>query len=588
MKNTIKLIFLFSLILSMFAACNEEPDYIDGMVSSITQEGNDKLTETSAMEWNSALIALQENRQKMIAVLNQINNGGYTSDEYDLQNPDRLKQDVEIVINDIDHHMDSIWNTFITDTFSIINSESQGIQTFGAKKYINTSLNINSINNWLKADYKADTSNWIAKDFEVLKKDVSDLYYLNTLNDNEVIAYVENLKTNLSILENNYPTIENEVNTSPFFSAAQKTLYTEIGTEIDAMKVALNGDITLQTRDELELLTNDLAALTYFVNNNYTSPALEPKVYGEISSICELRWFSEEATTEDYAQDWVLTCDIDAAETHRWNLDQPEQGFQQIFEYTGNFDGQYHIISGMLLTKYGGVDVNRAGMFHYFLGGTIQNFALINLYINSTTTENGQGGALIGYVKPGEDGTPATIERCFVHGTKELSSQDGGFIGRTRGSIIRDCFSAVDCYKTGANTSPTNTSSFIATTITGPHTIENIINIGVSQDYVFIAGGASTNILSASGMYYDASAVGVTKEEKNAYAATTTMKIGDEGVIINLPTDQWNDLANFENFSPEVWEVRTVSTIDDTPRPYLKGFNYEAISTFIIPEFNYE
>lgn len=63
------------------------------------------------------------------------------------------------------------------------------------------------------------------------------------------------------------------------------------------------------------MINRDLNALVYFVENNYYSLPRQPRAYGEISSITELRWFSEVTTTEDYNINQVLKADIDAAET---------------------------------------------------------------------------------------------------------------------------------------------------------------------------------------------------------------------------------------------------------------------------------
>lgn len=567
----------------MLVACQKETEYIDGMITALSEVGAEEYDNVQGLRWNSALMALQANRQKMSNLYWRIENGEYTDDGYDLENPAALQEEISLVLQDIDQMIDSIWTVEVKDSFDIINNQSQGILSLGNIQYQETTDDYNSMYVWLKSDYMADTNIYVSKDFENIQGNISVLYELSLLDDNEVIQYVENIKQRFAAVETAYPSIADQVASSEFVTLAQKELYTSLGDDITQMKADLQGNITLSTSDELDLIVNDLYALTYFFDNNYTSPAIEPKVYGEISNICELRWFSEEAIADDYTVDWVLTADIDAAETHRWNLDKDWAGFKQIMEFSGNFDGGYHIISGMLLTSYGTFDQCRPGMFHYYLGGTMQNLGLVNLFVNNTSAGTGQGGSLIAYLG-GKKGVGGTVERCFVQGVKELAKQDGAFIGRIRGAVVmQDCFSIVDCNANGAAGNSGASSSFFGHIITGPHTLKNIINLGESQNNVFTGGLASTNISVAEGLYYDAAVVGQTRIESGAYA-TTTVKLSDDGVVTDLATDQWADLSAFETFSVDIWEVQTIPLFDESARPYLKGFDYDKIESFIVPD----
>jgi hypothetical protein len=35
---------------------------------------------------------------------------------------------------------------------------------------------------------------------------------------------------------------------------------------------------------------------------------------------------------------------------------------------------------------------------------------------------------------------------------------------------------------------------------------------------------------------------------------------------------------------PKLWEIKTLPLIDVYPRPYLKGFNYDALDSFLVPD----
>lgn len=579
LKYIIVSLLLFTL------ACKEDIEYIDGMIGSLTEGEKIELAEIKGLQWKSALPALFENRQNVSNLLLRIERGAYTQEGYDIENPEALKVEITQLRDQIDHCIDSIWKVEVKDSFEFIDAASQGIVSLGNMQYAATTDQYTSMYNWLKSDYKTDTNMYVTNDFDLIQNDISVLKSLSLLDANDVIAYIDDIKSRFNEVDNSYPTLADQVNISEYISLAQKELYASLSDNISALELDMNGNITLSTSDQLANIESDLMSLTYFFDNNNTSPAIKPLVYGQIRNICELRWFSEEATADDYAQDWLLMADIDASETHRWNLDADGAGFQPIKEFTGNFDGGYHMISGMLLTAWGAFDQCRPGMFHYYLGGTMQNLGLVNLFVNNTSTATGQGGTLIAYLG-GKTAVGGHVERCFVQGVKELGAQDGAFIGRIRGAVVmKDCFSVVDCNTNGEAGNKGASSSFFGHVITGPHTLKNLINLGQSKNNVFTGGLSSANIAEALGLYFDASAVGQTRIESGSYA-TTTVTLSDNGVVTDLPTEQWGGLSSFESFSSDVWEVNTISLFDESPRPYLKGFNYEGIDDFIVPDIS--
>jgi hypothetical protein len=90
--------------------------------------------------------------------------------------------------------------------------------------------------------------------------------------------------------------------------------------------------------------------------------------------------------------------------------------------------------------------------------------------------------------------------------------------------------------------------------------------------------------LTAANIYYDSESVGTTVLDRgDALYGDTPVKLSDNGVVTDLPTDQWDDLGNFTGFSSDIWEIRTVPQIDPNPRPYLKGFDYDVLEDFLTP-----
>lgn len=587
MKNKYKILsFVFIISIVLLACEDEEMRYIDPMIEGISVNVENKAFDLSTGDWGNALVGLKEQRVKLLNIQNLIATDSYSGENYSLENKEQNAQRVAAALQIIETKLDSIWNANIKSDFDAVNKNSAGIQNFGLKAYDQTSIEVTAAQEWLNAGKGESADDWAANDFKDLQSKVEVLTGLAALNDAEVIQFVNDLKDQFATMKQQYADIESEVNSSPMFSKAQKELYASLETPLSDMEVTIEENLSLSTKDQLDLINRDLHALVYFIENNYTSPAQAPKVFGEISSITELRWLSEVATEVELNGDWVLTTDIDAAETARWNLDDPDGriGFRPIITPTSiNFDGQFHIISGLYMTKIGGAeDANRSGLFTKIVDGSVRNLGLINLrMITSPEAGNGnQGGTLIGMITGS-----GSVTKCFVQGVLDgARSQTGGFIGRPQvmSGEISDCFSVV------ATSNPVNkaTSSFIGLPVAAVN-IYNCYNLGASDTEVHAIFGHGAGIfLNASGIYFDSETVGVTDLEHHSdlYSADTPVRLTDDGVTTDLPTAGWGDLSNFPGFSADTWEIRTETQFDPNPRPYLKGFNYEGIKDFIVPE----
>ncbi len=578
----IKQLTLFTFLVVALVNCSEEDiRYIDDMVFGVAANTESEIETINEGSWNSALIGFKEKRLKLLGMMDMILNDGYSGDKYKLENPTNTAQRVEESLQMVEFKMDSVWNANIKGVFDAVNKNSAGIQAFGLKTYNVKSELLASYYDWLFADSEDPSLEVTSNDLKVLQSDIEILASLAALDDDEVNQFVADIKAQYAEMKAEYADLENEVNTSPYFSKAQKALYVSLEQPLIDMETTLNENLSLDVKADLDALDRDLYSLVYFVNNNYTSPAQAPVVYGQISSITELRWLSEVAVEDDLNRDWVLTADIDAAETARWNQEDSDGrfGFRPITTTTSiNFDGQFHIISGLHMSKVGGAeDENRSGMFAKLVNGSIRNLGLINLRMTKSPGAGGgnQGGTLVGWIS-GSGG----VTKCFVEGTfVGVGSQTGGFIGRPQSMTgeISDCFSVVDTYE------PENvyTSSFIGLPVAVVNMF-NCYNLGFTTNKAIFGHGSGVT-LNASGIFYDSQVVGTTELDRggNLYTAATVVTLSDPGVTTDLPTASWGDLANFSGFSADTWEIRTEPQFDPNPRPYLKGFNYEAITDFI-------
>ncbi len=586
MKINYKILpLVFILTVALFACEDDETAHIDPMIKGIS--GN--VTETAGLltagSWNGALVGLREQRIKLLTMKTLIAAGKYSDDGYNLNDPALADKVVSETLQMVEFKIDSLWSANIRAPFDGIDTNSAGIVNLGTTAYNKANTDLAEAYAWIMEESEASSDvEFIANDFVNLQGSVEVLNGLAQLDEQSVIDYVNNLKGKFAEMKQQYADLASEVSSSPFFSMAQKQLYASLDQPLTNMETTIQGQITLATQDELDLIDRDLGALVYFTENNYTSPAQKPLIFGQISSITELRWLSEVAVAEDLNRDWVLTADIDAAETARWNQDDPNErfGFRPIIAPTSiNFDGQFHIISGLHMSKVGGAeDENRSGMFAKIVNGSIRNLGLINIRMTKSPSAGGgnQGGTLVGWIS-GSGG----VTKCFAEGTfVGAGSQTGGFIGRPQNLTgeISDCFAVVDV------TVPENpfSSSFIGLPVAVVNMF-NCYNLGFTDNKAIFGHGSGVT-LNASGIYYDSQFVGSTELDRagNLYTAATVVTLSDPGVTTNLPTADWGNLANFTGFSADTWEIRTETQFDANPRPYLKGFNYDGIKDFIVPE----
>ena len=162
----------------------------------------------------------------------------------------------------------------------------------------------------------------------------------------------------------------------------------------------------------------------------YEAPGMAENEYGEIiyqiANAGQLYWFADYVNSTNSYAAAVLTADIVVPENApNWI---PIGGSNAWSPYTGSFDGQFHVISGLKCIAEG----SYAGLFGYTdYANTIQNIGIINSYFEGAQ----YASALIGL-------SYSNIYNCYVTNTtvKSESGTAGGLVGYL-GSYINSCYS---------------------------------------------------------------------------------------------------------------------------------------------------
>ncbi|MBK0383707.1 hypothetical protein I5M32_12130 [Pedobacter sp. SD-b] len=577
MKIKYKYLPILVLIATLVWSCKkDELASVDSMLSGLNAQTLKAAEKLNASNWSTALVGLREERIKVFTRKKLIADGKYTGDRYTVKDPASAIKNADETIATVDFKIDSLWKANIKNDFDALDPKSAGIANFGLKAYETASEKFTAIYAWLKeeTDNPAATV-YTANDLDNFKLEIAVLTDLNNLKQDDVIKFVNDLKAQFNLMKQQYADLASPIASSPYFSKAQKGIYSDLNQRLNDLETIINTKLELSTKAQVDSVDRDLSALVYFVANNYVSPAQKPIIFGQIASITELRWLSEVATDDEKKNNWRLMVDIDAAETKRWNATTTHPGFQQIDNFNGTFDGQNHIINGLFMKNSQAGPNHRIGFFDN-ITGNIKNLGLVNAYVEGVSGASGQGGVLFGRM------TDGSVSNCFTTGVMERNSQSGGFFGRTAGTVnVENCFSSVDTSKPNDD-KVTNTASFIGLP-TGAMTLKNCYTTGANPDRVVFGFGAGLRLVEASGFFYDPSTVGNTNLDNNGYAKGSPVRMKDAGVTTALPTNKWDDLSNFPGFSPSMWEIKTVTEIDANPRPYLKGFNYGALKDFIKP-----
>lgn len=171
----------------------------------------------------------------------------------------------------------------------------------------------------------------------------------------------------------------------------------------------------------------------------------------QISNASELFWFSDRVKNDNEnfrSSKAVLTADITVNENvldENGNLNSDKTFIEWmpigtplvdrdiILSFSGTFDGQNHVISGLYYSTDTPSTVYRyAGLFSTVRGGTVMNVGVVDSYFHATYTRS---GGITGCVING-----GTIKNCYSNCHVE-SNGAGGIAGEVTASNIINCYS---------------------------------------------------------------------------------------------------------------------------------------------------
>jgi len=149
----------------------------------------------------------------------------------------------------------------------------------------------------------------------------------------------------------------------------------------------------------------------------------------QISSLAELRWVSE--TSSSWNKDFVITADIDAAETSTWN---DGEGFSPIGNTSTRFSGGFanadsFVIANLVINRPSASPSKGMGLFGNIVHATIKDIALEGVNVRGGY----QTGGLVGAA------SSSSIIRCHVTGTVR-GDDTGGLVGSSNNSSIIESY----------------------------------------------------------------------------------------------------------------------------------------------------
>ncbi|TRX59130.1 T9SS type A sorting domain-containing protein [Fulvivirga sp. M361] len=318
----------------------------------------------------------------------------------------------------------------------------------------------------------------------------------------------------------------------------------------------------------------------------------------EIATLTDLRTLSENPNVWD--RHFILTNDINASDTRNWNVfgnealgfspigdAPPTQGVRQQIPFSGSFNGLKHSISQLYVNR---ADDPNIGLFGYTENAEISNIELIDVNLRGRT----QVGGLVGQAINSE------VRTCYVTGRlRTLStsaSSIGGLIGLTSSTTLNSSYANTDvqnngtggtggligfniqslvnnCYATGQTASMidslTSTGGLIgvnaSSTVNTSYAMGRVVG-NSNADKKFNTGGLiGANFSSrVRRCFYDTD---VTDPSTGIGVDSSSQ------TVTGITTSDFNDRTRFNDAGwdfDDIWRIRTVSSIDAAPRPYLK------------------
>ena len=244
--------------------------------------------------------------------------------------------------------------------------------------------------------------------------------------------------------------------------------------------------------------------------------------------------------------------------------------------YTGTFDGDGHIITGLY---YKNPSADDAGLFGYVGdGGTVKNTGL-------------EGGSItgLGFVGGVVGDNSGTVTNCYNTGSVS-GSYAGGVVGENSGTVT-------NCYNTGDVSGNHYVGGVVGYNFRG--TVTNCYNTGDVSGNLYVGGVVGKNYSTVTNCYNtgdvsgNSHVGGVVGENANGtvtncyydkdvcQAATAIGDASDSETVKGLTTAEMTGANALENMSfsnaeggENPWLVRENDTFADY-YPHLKGFDYD-------------
>jgi hypothetical protein len=328
----------------------------------------------------------------------------------------------------------------------------------------------------------------------------------------------------------------------------------------------------------------------------------------QISTLDQLKHLSE--TTADWDKHFILISDIDASSTSSWDSGK---GFTPIgnetTKFTGSFNGKNFTISNLTISR-GSLD--HVGFFGYIDNSTIINVGMVDCNIGA----KGETGVLVGVANY------SVIDNCFATGGKvqtySWGNVLGGLIGRSYNTTISYCHSDIEiicnngyggglvgsaeknskmsfCYSLSPVSSNNTTVGHVYGGLVArvySSSLENSYSFGSVQGNNHVGGlcgfnvdnGTISNSYSTGNVSCPDKAGGflgynktnsiVVKCFYDEETSGQTGSIGEDDNSQSATAYKTSDFASEGNFAGwdfvDVWEIKTIETIDSEPHPYLQ------------------
>ena len=224
------------------------------------------------------------------------------------------------------------------------------------------------------------------------------------------------------------------------------------------------------------------------------------------------------------------------------------KGFNPIGTFTGNLNGNGHVINNLFISRSG---ESYVGLFRFMNGGSISNIGLVSVNIS--------GGSYTGALA-GDSYSTSTISQVFSTGIVSAGGYGGGMIGLGSRLIMSNSYSTVNLTTGGYGGS---LIGFLA----GGSTLTNVYSAGtVTSDFGKGMIGVSSNTYFEPLLPGNVTSVSVFSD--NFYDSTKG-SVGTSGKGTAETTTQMQTQGTFTNWDfSTIWGINPILNLG---YPYLSG-----------------